>query len=74
MKHEYNKETESLKIELNEEPFSITTNELVSNENPVIIEEVTTNENVSVIEDIEEQMEVFVQEVKSSEQVQIEQL
>ena len=62
------------KIELNEEPFSITTNELVSNENPVIIEEVTTNEDVSVIEDIEEQMEVFVQEIKSSEQVQIEQL
>lgn len=62
------------KIELNEEPFSIITNKLVSNENPVIIEEVTTNEDVSVIEDIEEQMEVFVQEVKSSEQVQIEQL
>ena len=62
------------KIELNEEPFSIITNELVSNENPVIIEEVTTNEDVSVIEDIEEQMEVFVQEVKSSELSPVEEL
>ena len=62
------------KIEVKEEPVTIVQEEIVSNESPIIIEEAVLEPVESVTEAIEEQMEVFVQEVKSSELSPVEEL
>ena len=62
------------KIEVKEEPVTIVQEEIVSNESPIIIEEAVLEPVESVTEAIEEQMEVFVQEVKSSELSSVEEL
>ena len=62
------------KIEVKEEPVTIVQEEIITNESPIIIEEAVLEPVESVTEAIEEQMEVFVQEVKSSELSPVEEL
>lgn len=62
------------KIEVKEEPVTIVQEEIITNKSPIIIEEAVLEPVESVTEAIEEQMEVFVQEVKSSELSPVEEL
>ena len=62
------------KVDLQEESFTIENEKVVLNEEIAAIEKTIANEEESVIEAIEEQMDVFVQEIKSTEKAQVEQL